>query len=110
MFIGAMGGQTNRVPVDATAYANRDSLYTVNIHGRWTEAADDAKCIGWARECFNALTPHAIGSVYVNFLTGDEGDRVKAAYGPNYERLASVKSRYDPQNLFCTNQNIKPSA
>jgi FAD/FMN-containing dehydrogenase len=108
-FIGAMGGQTNRVPVDATAYANRDSLYTVNIHGRWTEAADDAKCIGWARECFNALTPHAIGSVYVNFLTGDEGDRVKAAYGPNYERLASVKSRYDPQNLFCTNQNIKPS-
>jgi FAD/FMN-containing dehydrogenase len=109
-FIGAMGGQTNRVPVDATAYANRDSLYTVNIHGRWTEAADDAKCIGWARECFNALTPHAIGSVYVNFLTGDEGDRVKAAYGPNYERLASVKSRYDPQNLFCTNQNIKPSA
>lgn len=110
IFIGAMGGQTNRVPVDATAYANRDSLYTVNIHGRWTEAADDEKCITWARDVFNALAPHAIGSVYVNFMTGDEGDRVKSAYGPNYERLAAVKAQYDPANLFCTNQNIKPSA
>ncbi|SAL17102.1 FAD-binding oxidoreductase [Caballeronia humi] len=110
IFIGAMGGQTNRVPVDATAYANRDSLYTVNIHGRWTEAADDEKCITWARDVFNALAPHAIGSVYVNFMTGDEGDRVKSAYGPNYERLAAVKAQYDPANLFSTNQNIKPSA
>jgi FAD/FMN-containing dehydrogenase len=105
-----MGGETNRVAVDATAYANRDSLYTVNIHSRWTEAAEDDACIGWARKVFDALTPHAIGSVYVNFLTGDEGDRVKAAYGPNYGRLAEVKSRYDPDNLFCTNQNIKPAA
>ncbi|SAL12916.1 putative oxidoreductase [Caballeronia terrestris] len=110
IFIGAMGGQTNRVPVDATAYANRDSLYTVNIHGRWTEAADDEKCITWARDVFNALAPYAIGSVYVNFMTGDEGDRVKSAYGPNYERLAAVKAQYDPANLFSTNQNIKPSA
>jgi FAD/FMN-containing dehydrogenase len=110
IFIGAMGGETNRVAVDATAYANRDSLYTVNIHSRWTEAAEDDACIGWARKVFDALTPHAIGSVYVNFLTGDEGDRVKAAYGPNYGRLAEVKSRYDPDNLFCTNQNIKPAA
>ncbi|SAL12640.1 FAD-binding oxidoreductase [Caballeronia telluris] len=110
IFIGAMGGETNRVPVDATAYANRDSLYTVNIHSRWTEPAEDETCIGWARKVFDALTPHAIGSVYVNFLTGDEGDRVKAAYGPNYARLTEVKSRYDPHNLFCTNQNIKPAA
>jgi FAD/FMN-containing dehydrogenase len=59
---------------------------------------------------FNALAPYAIGSVYVNFMTGDEGDRVKSAYGPNYERLAAVKAQYDPANLFSTNQNIKPSA
>jgi FAD/FMN-containing dehydrogenase len=56
------------------------------------------------------MTPYALGSVYVNFLTGDEGDRVKAAYGPNHDRLAAVKSRYDPGNLFRANQNIAPSA
>ncbi|GGD66160.1 FAD-binding oxidoreductase [Caballeronia grimmiae] len=109
VFIGAMGGQTNRVPVDATAYANRDSIYTINIHGRWTDPADDEKCTQWTREMFAALTPYATGSVYVNFLTGDEGDRVKAAYGPNFERLAEVKRRYDPNNVFRSNQNIPPA-
>jgi len=109
IFIGAMAGQTNRIPANATAYANRDSAYTINIHGRWTEATDDEKCTQWAREMFAALTPFALGSVYVNFLTGDEGDRVKAAYGPNYERLADVKRRYDPENVFRSNQNIQPS-
>ena len=110
VFIGAMGGQTNRVPVDATAYANRDSIYTINIHGRWSDAADDEKCKKWARDMFAAMTPHAIGSVYVNFMTGEEGERVKAAYGPNYERLAEVKRRYDPDNVFRSNQNITPAA
>jgi FAD/FMN-containing dehydrogenase len=110
VFIGAMGGQTNRVPVDATAYANRDSIYTINIHGRWSDAADDEKCTKWARDMFAAMTPHALGSVYVNFMTGEEGDRVKAAYGPNYERLAEVKRRYDPDNVFRSNQNIMPAA
>ncbi|WP_248322545.1 FAD-binding oxidoreductase [Caballeronia sp. Sq4a] len=109
IFIGAMAGQTNRVPSNATAYANRDSVFTINIHGRWTEAADDDTCTQWARDMFTALTPHALGSVYVNFLTGDEGDRVKAAYGPNYERLAEVKRRYDPENVFRSNQNIQPA-
>ncbi|SAK58079.1 putative oxidoreductase [Caballeronia hypogeia] len=110
VFIGAMGGQTNRVPVDATAYANRESEYTINIHGRWSAAADDETCTKWARDLFAAMTPHALGSVYVNFMTGEEGDRVKAAYGPNYERLAEVKRRYDPENLFRSNQNIAPAA
>ncbi|SPB13000.1 putative oxidoreductase [Caballeronia novacaledonica] len=110
VFIGAMGGQTNRVPVDATAYANRDSIYTINIHGRWSDAADDEKCTKWSRDMFAAMTPHAIGSVYVNFMTGEEGDRVKAAYGPNYERLAEVKRRYDPDNVFRSNQNVMPAA
>jgi FAD/FMN-containing dehydrogenase len=109
IFIGAMAGQTNRVPVDATAYANRDSVYTINIHGRWSEAADDETCTKWARDMFAALTPHAIGSVYVNFMTGEEGERVKAAYGPNYARLADIKRRYDPENVFRSNQNIAPA-
>jgi FAD/FMN-containing dehydrogenase len=110
IFIGALGGQINRVPVDATAYAARDSLYTMNLHARWDDPADDEKCTGWAREVFSTLTPLATGTAYVNFMTGEEGDRVQSAYGPNYARLAAVKARYDPENLFRSNQNIKPAA
>lgn len=109
VFIGQMGGQTNRVAADATAYPNRDSNFVMNIHGRWSEASDDDTCTAWTRQLFDAMTPFALGSVYVNFLGQDEGERVKAAYGPNYERLVRVKTQYDPQNLFRHNQNIKPS-
>ena len=55
---------------------------------------------------FDALAPHATGSVYVNFMPEDEPDRVHGAYGGNYDRLAAIKRRYDPQNLFRLNQNI----
>ena len=77
--------------------------------GRWADSADDERGIGWARDFFKASAPFASGGVYVNFLTADEGDRVKAAYGSNYERLAQIKRKYDPENLFSTNQNIKPA-
>jgi FAD/FMN-containing dehydrogenase len=70
--------------------------------------ADDERCVGWARDVFRATAPLASGGVYVNFLTADEGDRVAAAYGVNYRRLAEVKRTYDPDNLFRVNQNIKP--
>jgi FAD/FMN-containing dehydrogenase len=80
----------------------------MNVHGRWEHAADDKRCIAWARDFFNASAPFASGGVYVNFLTADEGDRVRSAYGPNYDRLARVKSKYDPDNLFRMNQNIRP--
>lgn len=66
--------------------------------------------IAWCRKFFAALEPHATGGVYVNFLHNDEGDaRVRAAYGPRYERLAKIKARYDPDNIFRSNQNITPS-
>ena len=81
----------------------------MNVHGRWDEVGEDARCINWARDCFNASAPFASGGVYVNFLTADEGDRVRSAYGPNYDRLARVKRQYDPDNLFRTNQNIRPA-
>ena len=109
IFFGAIGGATARPAPDATAYAHRDTRFVMNVHGRWDDAADDERCIGWAREYFDATAPFASGSVYVNFLTADEGDRVRAAYGPNYDRLASVKRQYDPTNLFRTNQNIRPA-
>ena len=61
-------------------------------------------------EFFNASAPYATGGVYVNFLTQDEVDRIPAAYGPNYDRLVQLKSKYDPKNVFRLNQNIKPAA
>jgi FAD/FMN-containing dehydrogenase len=105
-----LGGAVGRVPTDATAYTHRDAQFVVNIHGRWADAAKDAACTRWVRDLFNAATPFATGGVYVNFLTQEEGDRVQAAYGSNYGRLAQLKMQYDPANLFCGNQNIRPGA
>lgn len=109
IFVGQVGGVANRVPPDATAYSHRDARYVVNVHSRWDRADEDAACIAWARDFFNAAAPYATGGVYVNFMTEDESARVGAAYGPNYDRLARAKRTYDPQNLFCTNQNIAPA-
>ncbi|MFC3111342.1 FAD-binding oxidoreductase [Undibacterium arcticum] len=108
IFMGLIGGQASRAAPDATAYPHRDALYAMNVHTRWSEPAEDDKCIGWARDFFNAAAPYASGSVYVNFLTQDEAGRIGAAYGPNYQRLVQVKNKYDPDNLFRQNQNIKP--
>ena len=84
-------------------------MFVMNFHGRWEDPADDERCIRWARDFFNASAPFASGGVYVNFLTADEGVRVRTAYGSNYDRLAQVKRKYDPDNLFRMNQNIKPA-
>ncbi len=109
IFFGGIGGAASRVAPDATAYAHRETQFAMNVHGRWEQPEDDARCVRWAREFFEASQPFALGSVYVNFLTADESDRVRAAYGPNYDRLAKVKATYDPDNLFRVNQNIRPS-
>jgi FAD/FMN-containing dehydrogenase len=105
------GGAINRVGVQDTAYPLRDATYALNAVSMWTDPAQDDANIGWSRELWEAVQPFSPGSVYVNFLgVGDEGeDRVKAAYGPNYERLAQVKAKYDPSNLFRLNQNIRPA-
>jgi len=82
----------------------------MNVHTRWSDPTEDDKCIAWAREFFAAAAPYAAGSVYVNFLTQDEGGRIAEAYGQNYDRLVEIKTKFDPRNLFRQNQNIKPSA
>ena len=109
IFIGLVAGAANRVPVDAMAYRDRDAKFVLNVHGRWDERADDARCIAWARAFFQASAPYASAGVYVNFMTEEESDRVAAAYGANYDMLARIKKQYDPENLFHLNQNIKPS-
>ncbi|MGK6307312.1 FAD-binding oxidoreductase [Variovorax sp. DT-64] len=111
IFIGQVGGQINRVKAGDTAYPHRDAEFVVNVHTRWRDAGGDRACIDWARALFDALTPHATGGVYVNFMPEDEMQRVASgAYGPNYARLAALKARYDPGNLFSQNQNIRPQA
>jgi len=109
IFFGAIGGATTRPSPDSAAYPHRDALYVMNVHGRWDSPAEDAAGIRWSRDYFNASAPFASGGAYVNFLTAEETDRVRAAYGPNYDRLAKVKRQYDPGNLFRTNWNVVPA-
>jgi FAD/FMN-containing dehydrogenase len=109
IFIGLIAGASNRVPADAMAYRHRDAKFVLNVHGRWDERTDDERCIAWARAFFQASAPYASDGAYVNFMTEEESDRVAAAYGANYDRLAQIKKQYDPDNLFHLNQNIKPS-
>jgi len=110
IFIGLLGGYASRVPIDAAAYANRDARFVLNVHGRWERPEDDERCIAWARDFFQKSAPYASGSVYVNFLSQDESDRIQAAYGPNYRRLVEVKKKFDPDNFFRLNQNIAPKS
>ncbi len=105
-----VGGAIARVPHEATAYANRDAAYDCFPVSIWTDPQADEANIAWARELYAAMRPFSMGGVYVNNL-GDEGeDRVKAAYGGNYARLAAIKRKYDPENFFRLNQNIRPKA
>ena len=103
-----VGGMIARVPADATAYAHRDAAYDCIPISIWEDPAQDAANLAWGREFWEAMRPFSTGGVYVNNL-GEEGEeRVRAAYGANYARLAALKARYDPSNLFRLNQNVRP--
>jgi FAD/FMN-containing dehydrogenase len=104
-----LGGAINRVAADATAYPHRSAQFLVNIHTRWRDPADDQKCIAWTRSLFDACTPFATGGTYVNFIPEDDTDGVRRAYLGNARRLQAIKAKYDPDNLFRINQNIRPT-
>ena len=109
IFLGLLGGQAGRPDPAATAYPSRSALWAMNVHTRWDDPAQDAACIGWAREFFMKAAPFAASGVYINFLTDDESDRIADAYGANYARLRDIKAKVDPHNLFRSNQNIMPA-
>jgi FAD/FMN-containing dehydrogenase len=109
VLVAQLGGAMGRVPRDSTAYAGRDAQYVMNVHGRWRSPSDDQTIRTWARGIFEQTAPFATGGGYVNFLTEDESARVASVYGPNYERLRDLKSKYDPDNLFRMNHNIPPA-
>jgi hypothetical protein len=111
VFVAHLGGAVNRPAATATAYPHRDVNFVMNVHTRWSDPSQDRTCMAWARELFDRMTPHATGGVYVNFMPEDEAQRVsRGAYGVNYERLAKLKAKYDPGNLFRQNHNIQPAA
>jgi FAD/FMN-containing dehydrogenase len=108
IFVAHLGGAINRVAADATAYPHRDAEFVMNVHTRWEDAKDDEACVSWARKLFDATARFSTGGVYVNFVSEGE-ERVEAAYGSNFERLAKLKKRYDPDNVFRVNQNVAPA-
>lgn len=107
IFIGHVGGAAGRVAPDATAFPQRNSHFVMNVHARWREATMDTDCIDWARDIYEAAKPQAAGTAYINFMPADEADRIEAAYGGNYDRLLEVKRKYDAQNLFRMNHNLR---
>jgi FAD/FMN-containing dehydrogenase len=101
-------GAVTRVAPTATAYPHRERGYNLFLISHWTDPAQTETGIAWARETFDALSPYMADRSYTNYLSADDYHRVCQAYGPNYERLAALKRRYDPDNLFRLNHNIDP--
>jgi FAD/FMN-containing dehydrogenase len=112
VLIEAPHGAASRVDPDATAYSQRDARFNVSALSIWEDPAERDLHVSWARRFTDGIRPFSKGGVYVNYL-GDDAARtdVMAAYGPEkYARLAAIKRRYDPDNLFRFNQNIPPAA
>jgi FAD/FMN-containing dehydrogenase len=108
MHIYPINGAAGRVASDATAFAYRDAKFATVIAGMWPDPADNEKNTKWVKDYYKALQPHSSSGGYVNFMAGDDQGRVRDNYKGNYDRLVTIKKKYDPGNLFHMNQNIKP--
>jgi FAD/FMN-containing dehydrogenase len=105
-----MDGACRSVPPDATAYAYRDAMFSTVIAGCWPDPVDNDRNMRWVREYDAALRPYSEEGGYVNFMAGEDQDRVRTNYAQNYERLVEIKTKYDPTNLFRINHNIAPAS
>jgi FAD/FMN-containing dehydrogenase len=103
-------GAVTRVAPTATAYPHREPGFNLLLISSWTDPSQTDAGVAWARETFDALSPYMADRSYTNYLSADDHDSVRQAYGPNYERLVELKRRYDPDNLFRLNLNIDPNA
>src|SRR5262245_36658712 len=110
LLIEQFGGAVSGVPRDATAFDQRDSDYNFVIISRWADPVEAEQNVAWARATSKAAKPFTNGRVYLNYIgEGEASDRVRAAFAPDkLARLASIKKKYDPTNLFRINQNIAP--
>ncbi|GAA3813668.1 MULTISPECIES: FAD-binding oxidoreductase [Amycolatopsis] len=110
MHLYPIDGAAARVPADATAFGHRDGGWAGVIVGVSPEPADVDVMTRWAKDYWSDLHPTSAGGAYINFMMDDEGqERVRASYRDNYDRLARVKAKYDPENVFHVNQNIRPA-
>jgi Berberine and berberine like len=112
VFFQQLGNAANRVDAAATAFSHRDALCEWGCLSSWLDPVADDLNMQWTRELAEAMRPFTTGSDYVNQigLETEEGtERIRAAYGANYDRLVTLKNKYDPTNLFRHNQNIKPT-
>ena len=99
----------SQIADDETAFGHRNFNFNFLVTSLWTNPADSEANIRWTREFYDAMKPFMANAVYLNYI-GDEGeDRVKEGYGKKYERLANLKRKYDPENIFRNNQNIIPA-
>jgi len=105
-----MHGAASRVAAEETAFPHRHQQYDMIIASGWLEPKDTERNIRWTRETWEAMQPFVERGVYVNNLMEEGSDRVKDAYGSNYERLSMLKAKYDPSNLFSVNHNVAPKA
>jgi hypothetical protein len=103
-----LGGAAARIAADETAFGDRSAPFILNLLANWSEPSADAGNIEWIRGVFNKLRPAMKPGVYINFMSGDEQDRVPEAYHERWDRMAAVKSHYDPNNFFRLNQNVPP--
>lgn len=104
-----INGACHDVAADATAFGHRDATFACVIAGMWPDPADNEANTQWVRDYYAALAPHSAPGGYVNFASADDQQRVRDNYGAGYDRLAQIKRRYDPANLFHLNQNITPA-
>ena len=110
MHLHAINGAAQRIGPDETAFGHRDKNFSPVIAGIWDDPAENEANIRWVRDYYDAIHPFSgTEGGYVNFMSDDDGHRSEANYGANYERLAAVKAKYDPDNLFRVNQNIVPA-
>ncbi len=110
MHIYLTDGAVQEVPADATAFSRRDADFVLNIPGSWENAADDEANTAWVRDYYAALHPYSgFDGGYTNFMAADDQKRVRANYGSSYDRLAEIKRRWDPDNVFRLNQNVEPA-
>src|SRR4051812_27923332 len=108
MHLYPVDGAAGREGKDETAWGYRDAKRTEIIVADDPDPGNNNRLISWARSYWDALHPYSAGGAYINFMMDEGEDRVKATYRGNYGRLARIKAKYDPGNLFSVNQNIKP--
>jgi FAD/FMN-containing dehydrogenase len=103
-------GAVSRIGVGDTAFPHRTAGYNLVVLSEWMDRALTDRCVAWARESFAAMEPFMGTGRYLNYLdaSDEKGDPIAAAYGPNYRRLRELKAKYDPDNFFHMNQNIRP--